>query len=293
MKSDLNQPRNRLFYLALLTFLTVAFTQIGTAYARLSDSEQLPVSVRAGVWDIATSIPTTPLIPNTGGQSGTSLVADATTEGFSEIQNGTSVFGIRGNICVTNKGERSTEGLQIVATIQHKSEGKPYENIHSNPVDVSAHQVLPPGESNCYPYKFNFEPPKAEKTLYLNTVLVTITNHSGWLPAGNHCPGTAPCPFGPEIKIEFKFPETLISTSTDEIISPNETEMTLATPVPTTETTVTEPPVTESPSAEIPATEFPVTNPPSTTEPPPTDPPSPTEPPPTTQPLPTEMPING
>jgi hypothetical protein len=43
---------------------------------------------------------------------------------------------------------------------------------------------------------------------YRNAAQVTITNHAGWLPGGKNCPGSAPCPFGPNPKADFSLPSS-------------------------------------------------------------------------------------
>jgi hypothetical protein len=94
-----------------------------------------------------------------------------------------TVAGVRGEICVTNAGERPTEGLAIRDVVQRKSGGS-WVDAFTGMVDVSARPVLSAGEQHCYPYEFVFAATPGE---YRNTAFVTITNHSGHL-------GT---PFGP------------------------------------------------------------------------------------------------
>jgi hypothetical protein len=238
-------------------------------------------------------------------QTGTTLSATKTATGFVEEREGITVFGVRGEICVANGGERPTEGLAILDTVQSKSGPGQFQDYVSQPVDVSAKPILEASEGHCYPYEFTFVPIEGEKVKYRNTVSVTILNHSGWLPGGNHCVGPDPCPFGPNPKTDFTLPEAVIdpielliiepvltetpTTVVPTVIQPQVTEP-LPTVPPPTEQISTEPPATEPPPSELPT--------PNPTEPPPTEAataePPPTEPPPTeaviTEPPPTESP---
>lgn len=232
------------------------------------------------------------LLP-TPSQAGTTLSATKTAIGFVEERDGAVVFGVRGEICVSNGGERSTEGLAILDAVQYKSGSGEFQVYVSEPVDVSAMPVLKAGEEICYPYEITFEPVEDEKIKYRNTVSVTILNHSGWLPGGNHCEGPDPCPFGPNPKTDFTLPVAVsdpveqLSTEpvpteapTTEVPPVGEPQATEPSPTepPPTEPTATEPPTTELPPSETPApdpaepppTEQPITLPPEV-EPPPTE----------------------
>ena len=106
------------------------------------------------------------------------------------------IYGVRGEICVTNSGDEPTEELQILDVVQYKSGPGQFQDLVSERVDTSAKPVLEPGESYCYPYDVEFVP--VEGAIYRNEARVTITNHSGWL-------GT---PFGPNPKAGFSLPST-------------------------------------------------------------------------------------
>ena len=116
----------------------------------------------------------------------------------------TLVAGVRGDVCVTNTGEMPTEGLAILEVVQAKSKKGKFEDWKYVELDLGEDPVLGGGKSHCYTYEIGFEPD--EGVQYRNVARVTITNHSGWLPGGKHCPGEEPCPFGPEPKAEFSFP---------------------------------------------------------------------------------------
>lgn len=132
--------------------------------------------------------------PPPPGQAGTSIEAEKTAQGFDEYDDG-GQRGVLGEICVTNGGERATENLLIVDTVQSKPKGPgPYQDTaHSMPVSTAGKPVLQPGETHCYSYEINFDP--EPDTLYRNSVRVTITNHSGHLGQ----------PFGPSPKADFDF----------------------------------------------------------------------------------------
>ena len=107
---------------------------------------------------------------------------------------GTDAASVEGEVCVTNGGERPTENLKIVDTVQYKTGSGQFQDYVSVSVNPSAKPVLEPGESYCYPYTVAFAPvPDAQ---YRNAAKVTITNHSGHL--GEE--------FGPEPKAPFSLP---------------------------------------------------------------------------------------
>jgi len=178
-------------------------------------------SVTTGYW-ITPSLtptpeasPTASLTPTLPPPPGTSLEAEKTAEGFAEERQGAMVYGVRGQVCVTNRGERPTENLKIVDVVQARRAGEDFVNLRSAEVDLSQKPQLQPGEKYCYPYEITFEPLAGDKVHYRNLARVTITNHSGWLPGSPNCPGADPCPFGPEPKAGFELPTPEPSTEPD------------------------------------------------------------------------------
>jgi hypothetical protein len=105
------------------------------------------------------------------------------------------VLGVEGEVCITNGGAVATENLTVTDIIQYKTGSGQFQNLVSNPVDLSTKPVLLPGETYCYPYSFEFEP--VDGAIYRNEADITITNHSGYL-------GT---PFGPNPKADFSIPQ--------------------------------------------------------------------------------------
>ncbi len=149
-------------------------------------------------WDIAKSV--SPDIWNlSAGQTGTSQYS--ITVNKHAVSDGAYVDG---QICVTNGGSFPTENLQIVDVVQMKLGSSPFQDNVSAAVDLSAKPVLAPGESTCYPYRVTFTP--VVGATYRNTAQITITNHAGWMPGGQNCPGPAPCSFGPNPKADFSPP---------------------------------------------------------------------------------------
>lgn len=87
------------------------------------------------------------------------------------------VYGVRGQICVTNGGSKPTENLTITDVVEYKVGSGKFQTLVSQPVDTSAKPVLGPGETFCYPYDVQFTP--VEGAQYRNVAKVKITNHSG------------------------------------------------------------------------------------------------------------------
>lgn len=134
--------------------------------------------------------------PPPPGQVGTGIDATKSAEGFVEFDEG-GLSGVRGEICVTNTGERATQDLLIVDTVQSKPRGGGsfQDSEASMTIDTSTKPELQPGENYCYPYMISVAPQLDR--LYRNSALVTITNHAGSV-------GT---PSGPNPKAEFSFPD--------------------------------------------------------------------------------------
>ena len=244
--------------LAAVALVLAVFTPLGNAL--WSEALVIGGSITTGEW------PT----PTPPGQSGTTLAAEKTAEGFYDGD----VAGVRGEICVSNGGERATEGLMIVDQVQYrigndkeKDEGdsgegsateestvveasRPegdtgqFQDLPGASVTIIPIEQIGPGGSQCYAYEIVFAPVPDAK--YRNVAIVTIANHSGWMPGGNHCPGPEPCPFGPEPKADFDLPEALVVMIATE--TPTATETETPTPTPTETPTVT-PTFTPSPTA--------------------------------------------
>jgi hypothetical protein len=114
---------------------------------------------------------------------------------------------VSGETCVQNGGGYATENLTIVAQVQFKNAGQQYRDIPGASQTTMPDQLLP-GDSDCYPYTVSFSVP-AEAVGYRVVSQVTITNHAGWLPGGQHCPGPDVCPFGPSPKVSFELQDSL------------------------------------------------------------------------------------
>ncbi|MEM2878794.1 MAG: SdrD B-like domain-containing protein [Candidatus Hadarchaeales archaeon] len=137
------------------------------------------------------------------GESGVSTYTITVTK-----DDGTEEAWVEGTVCVTNGGDRATEGLQIKVVLKNGYE-PPNDYLAEADVDVSSNPVLDPGETGCYPYRINinitggaYPQPHAGGT-YKVTANVTITNHSGHLGE----------PFGPSPSATTTWPasQTLIN----------------------------------------------------------------------------------
>jgi len=120
-----------------------------------------------------------------GGQSGTTLTASVSAVGSCTT---TKANGLNGTVKVTNGGSVATENLTITVVLTQPPSSTV---IQSETVDVSAHPVLQPNETESY--AFTLTAPNNGNSNFKVTANVTITNHSGHL-------GTA---FGPSPSGDF------------------------------------------------------------------------------------------
>ncbi|MBC7242091.1 MAG: hypothetical protein H5T60_06570 [Anaerolineae bacterium] len=141
-------------------------------------------------WSLTKSVtPTSMEIP--AGQSGTfTYTLTATRTLVSEQE----VFGVSGEICVTNGGDRVTENLKLVDQVEYKTGDGQFQPLPGASQTIIPSAQLGPGESACYPYSITFIP--VAGAIYRNSVKITITNHSGHL--GEE--------WGPEPKAGFFLP---------------------------------------------------------------------------------------
>jgi len=197
IKSKQTKYQSRSLFIFISSIMLSLFAFLPLSNTLWAEKLNLGGLIQIGSWETSTP----------PGQAGTTLSAEKTAVGFAEEIDGEIIYGVRGEICVSNGGERATEGLTIIDTVQVKAGAGGFEDYYSETVDVSIKPILEPGEGYCYPYEISFDPPVAEKTGFRNTAKVTIANHSGWLPGGNHCEGPDPCYFGPTPKIGFELPE--------------------------------------------------------------------------------------
>jgi hypothetical protein len=167
-------------------------------YAFFSDTAETLMTITTGIW--ATEPPV----------SGTSIDILKNAEGYWEKDGEVDRTGVRGFICVSNRGDWPARDLSIVDTVQIKKGSGPYADLVSLAVDLGEKEVLAPGETACYAYDIPFSPVAGAK--YRNTARATITNHSGWMPGdkpGNKkCPGPELCPFGPDTRVDFSLPKS-------------------------------------------------------------------------------------
>ena len=65
----------------------------------------------------------------------------------------TDTFGVRGEICVTNGGDRPTEGLTIMDVVQSKNKGEQFQDVIGYTVPLGDFPQLAAGQDHCYPYE--------------------------------------------------------------------------------------------------------------------------------------------
>lgn len=166
--------------------------QAGTTLTAYKTAEGWWEIYRFYDWSLSKSV--TPLeltIPQ--GQSGTfQYTLTATRTLVSEEE----VYGVRGQICVTNGGDKATENLKLVDQVEYKDGAGQFQPLEGASQTIIPAEQLSPGETKCYPYSITFTP--VAGATYRNSVKITITNHSGYL--GEE--------FGPEPKAGFSLPST-------------------------------------------------------------------------------------
>lgn len=273
-----------------------------------------------GAWfNASDSIDFTVSTTNHEPATGTSIAASLSA-GFND--NGSNLFVVGGKVCITNQGSTATTDLLISGQVEYNGNGTHgYIPATDGVFTLQPPDSLSPGETRCFSYDTMFT--RIEGAHYRMAVTATITNHSGWLPGGPHCPGSALCPFGPTVRAEFDLPgcpsqpeeifliiptpEPNLSPSRTPItppednLSPSPSPTTLLEPSPSpflTPDVTSELPALESPTSEPPTLESPTVEPPTleppTAEQPALEPPtaeSPTEEPPTPEPPASELPI--
>lgn len=134
-------------------------------------------------------------------RNNTSLEAIVTSDGF--IDN--DVAGVRGLICISNRGKYATENLSIINTVQVI--GEQNNELVTSTIGLNQNPIIEPNKSFCYPYEIIFEPSLELDAHYINIFRVTISNYSGMATGSDNCPGPDPCSSGPIITSEFFLPE--------------------------------------------------------------------------------------
>lgn len=153
--------------------------------------------IRTFDWTISKTVDPTSLELFVGDKGNPEYTVSVDKTGF------TDVVKVSGQICVTNGGAVTTENLMLVDQVEYKTGNGMFLDLVGASQTIMPAQ-LGPGESQCYPYEIEFTP--VANAQYRNSVVVTITNHSGHLGVE----------FGPNPKAGFSLPTspTLIN---DEI----------------------------------------------------------------------------
>lgn len=132
---------------------------------------------------------------------------------------GSDTITVDGQICLTNGGAVTTEGLQIVDQVQYNTGGGGGFTDLAGATQTITPAQLAAGASACYDYSIPVAPVSGAS--YRNVAHVTITNHSGWQPGDHNCPGTLPCPFGPDPKVDFSIPSPTLVNDTIHVTDTN------------------------------------------------------------------------
>lgn len=183
----------RLVSLALVSIFLITILQVPVANALWRDV--------LGVSGEVSIVPP----PPPSGQSGTSISADVNVNSVSEQNGEEDHLELNGQVCINNTGDAATWDLRVLLKLQYKPEKGKFQDLPNAFIELIPAEPLEPGASQCYDYLMDFIP-LSEVENYRISAAVTITNHSGYLPGGNHCPGPALCPFGPEPKATFIIP---------------------------------------------------------------------------------------
>ena len=276
--------RGRIPLLGYLVALPKQLLKFGESGAWFTDSEQVAGELGTTGWLSPTPSP----MPS---GPGTSIEAFIEALPFSvryPDQPEMNMYGVEGQVCVTNTGDAPTQGLTMDIIVEYKSDKGNFQPLDGAGAMISTPEQLGLGQTQCYPFSISFMPSAGMQ--YRVAVRVTITNHSGWLPGGPQCISPEPCPFGPEPKASFAFDDEIFATPDSEdmkLPQPTSTEIPTATApvVPTaapddpTPSLILTPPPEQTPTQPIAPEESPTATPTDgpTIEPSPT--PLPSEPP--------------
>lgn len=130
--------------------------------------------------------------------SGASGMITYTLTATRTIVSESEVYGVRGEICVSNTGAAPTQDFGIWDEIWYEAGPGDYHLLFSGTIDVSDKPVLNPGESFCYPYEIIFTPIPGVR--YKNIAYAIISNPNIPVSTGY---------------IEFTLPETPTTTEID------------------------------------------------------------------------------
>jgi hypothetical protein len=208
--------RARIPYLGYLAALPGQLLQGAFSGAWFSAAAELPGEISAASPEPATPTETvTPTATVTetppASPSGTSLAAAVTALGY--LNAGSPTWGVTGQLCATNTGAEPTLGLTATVQVEYKTGSGPFAPLPEVVLALPLAGPLAPNAQACWDYDLPFTPlPQAQ---YRLVALVTVLNHSGWLPGGPRCAGPEPCPFGPEPKTEFALPEASDAAGTN------------------------------------------------------------------------------
>lgn len=159
-------------------------------------------------------------------QAGTSLAARLTAGGYFRDEG--SIFGVFGEICLENPGSVMTENLTVSGQVEiNNHDGLGFHPLVGGSFSVENLVPLGAGETKCFQFDYPFA--AVSGSTYRLAMTAQITNHSGWLTGGPHCPGPDLCQFGPTVRegFEIQIPQ-IVPEATGEPTPNPET-----TPIPT------------------------------------------------------------
>lgn len=116
----------------------------------------------------------------------------------------TDVYGVRGEVSVTNGGDKTTENLKIVVQVEYKTGAGQFQPLAGASQTIIPANPLGPGGTGTYAYEVAFTPVAGAS--YRVAAKVTITNHSGSLGEEK----------GPEPKADFALPGGPATVEVDE-----------------------------------------------------------------------------
>lgn len=207
----------------------------------------------------------------TSSPSDTTLEAEKSAEASWKKKEGHSVSG---EICVVNLGVADTQDLSILDQVQYRLEGADdFQDLNGAELVIESEDPIPACKDRshpetckkkCYDYTIAFEPPQGA-VAFRNIASITITNHSGWMPGDENCPGPDLCPFGPLVIADFELSEKAQSQEkTDRASEPieNLTPEIIGSPVAEyTATPTPSPSETSAPTSTATATSTPTETP--------------------------------
>ncbi len=143
---------------------------------------------------LSLATPTAPLIPG----AEIKALLDATVG-----PNGQDMD-VSSHLQLLNSGVLPAEGLTLTGQVfSADSNGQPLQAV-SSAWNWSSASPMPAGDVMTNYFDLTFTPQSDQH--YLVQVQVRIDNYTGWQPGSPSCPGSSPCPYGPDIRVMLTLP---------------------------------------------------------------------------------------